>query len=433
MEIVLPLAVFLVLGFIAVSAVTVRMPGAERETLRRILYIALALRFVTATLFELLPETRRFHEDADGYEQLGLMISEGWNGNSPDYDYRKTRESNYGYAYMLAGINYVLGPYRTVGPYANCVIGTITVALVYFLARRLFQPLVAVRTAKLIAYFPSMVLWSSLAIKDPIVTMLTVLALLAALRLKEDFNSRNVAIATIPLLLMQPLRFYIIYFVGLAILASMLIDRGLRAIRGLYVQVALGLVLVGLVMATGMQQNLQAGTEFMDLKKMSEFRRNMATTAQSGFAANVDISTPQGALFFLPIGMSVLLFGPFPWQMLSFRAALTLPEMLIWWSMIPALWIGLRYSIKHLLSKTSPVLFFTATLTCAYSLIQGNVGSGFRQRAQIFVFLFIFAALGHYLQMCRDRKLDEKMLLADYVPPPAVAAPAAPKKKTTAA
>lgn len=422
MEIVLPLFVFLALGAFAIFALTSRLPAPDKQTVLRILLAALALRLVCATIFATIPETRRFHEDAEGYEMLGVIIAQGWSGEGPPFDYRKTRETNYGYAYVVAGLNYVIGPYRTVGPYANAVIGTITVALVYFLSRRLFHRVVALRAAKLVAYFPSMILWSSLAIKDPIVTFLTILTLMAALELKERLTVRNVLVVTVPILLLQPIRFYTIYFVGIAILSSLLIDRGLRAIRGLYLQLGLALVLILLVLATGMQSNIQAGAEFIDLQRISDFRRGMATTAQSGFASDVDISTPGGALLFFPIGLAVLLFGPFPWQMTSFRAALTAPEMILWWSMVPALWVGLRYSVKHLLSKTSPLLFFSAALTAAYSLIHGNVGSGFRQRAQIFVFLFIFASLGHYLRLCRAKKIDERLLLADYVAPEAGAA-----------
>ena len=44
-----------------------------------------------------------------------------------------------------------------------------------------------------------------------------------------------------------------------------------------------------------------------------------------------------GLVAILVIGLSVLLFGPFPWQITSFRALLTLPEMLLWWSMFPSL------------------------------------------------------------------------------------------------
>ena len=46
-----------------------------------------------------------------------------------------------------------------------------------------------------------------------------------------------------------------------------------------------------------------------------------------------------------------------------------------------------------------------------YSLVHGNVGAAFRQRAQIFVLLFIFASLGTYVKTCRRRGIDSNLLL----------------------
>ena len=40
---------------------------------------------------------------------------------------------------------------------------------------------------------------------------------------------------------------------------------------------------------------------------------------------------------------------------------------------------------------------FTVMLTFAYSVFQGNVGTAYRQRAQLLVFYFIFVAVGYVL------------------------------------
>lgn len=45
----------------------------------------------------------------------------------------------------------------------------------------------------------------------------------------------------------------------------------------------------------------------------------------------------------------------------------------------------------------SPILIFTLMLTFAYSVFQGNVGTAYRQRAQLLVFYFIFVAVGFVL------------------------------------
>jgi hypothetical protein len=80
--------------------------------------------------------------------------------------------------------------------------------------------------------------------------------------------------------------------------------------------------------------------------------------------------------------------------MVSLRQSITLPEMIIWWSSVPMLVVGLWFSIKYRLRMISPMLIFTVMLSLAYSVFQGNVGTAYRQRAQLLVFYFIFAAVG---------------------------------------
>ena len=119
--------------------------------------------------------------------------------------------------------------------------------------------------------------------------------------------------------------------------------------------------------------------------------------AGSGFGRDVDVSTTEGAISTIPIGLIYLLFAPFPWQLVSLRQSITLPEMVIWWLSFPLLVLGIWYSLKYRLRQISPVLIFTTMLSLAYSVFQGNVGTAYRQRAQLLVFYFVFVAVGFVL------------------------------------
>jgi hypothetical protein len=57
----------------------------------------------------------------------------------------------------------------------------------------------------------------------------------------------------------------------------------------------------------------------------------------------------------------------------------------------------------------SPILIFTVMLSLAYSVFQGNVGTAYRQRAQLLVFYFIFVAVGFVLvkEKREERKRQE--------------------------
>ncbi|HCX29928.1 MAG TPA: hypothetical protein DHU55_09210 [Blastocatellia bacterium] len=50
-------------------------------------------------------------------------------------------------------------------------------------------------------------------------------------------------------------------------------------------------------------------------------------------------------------------------------------------------------------------------LTIAYSVFQGNVGTAYRQRAQLLVFYFIFVAVGFVLlQEKREERKRQKLI-----------------------
>ncbi|HKP45073.1 MAG TPA: hypothetical protein VJT50_00610, partial [Pyrinomonadaceae bacterium] len=75
------------------------------------------------------------------------------------------------------------------------------------------------------------------------------------------------------------------------------------------------------------------------------------------------------------------------------------------WASFPMLVLGLWFTIKYRLRLIAPILIFTVMLTLAYSVFQGNVGTAYRQRAQLLVFYFIFVAVGFVLM---QEKREEK-------------------------
>jgi 4-amino-4-deoxy-L-arabinose transferase-like glycosyltransferase len=410
MDIVLPFVFCLVFGIGLTVALTRSLPPGEARWIQGVVIIALVLRLAAAALFAAVPETRMFHEDATGYEQVGMHIADGWAGRTPPYPFM-TELPNRGYFYTCAAIYYVFSGMPAAPSFVNAIIGALTVLFVYQLARRLFHPLVGRLAARLTAYTPSMILWSSVALKDPIMSFLVILTLDACVKLKRGFSLGSVLGVTIPLVLMQPIRFYMIYFLGFAVVISLLAERGGRLLTGVPKQLLIGGTVVALLALVGFAGSAQQNAEFLTFEHVSAFRHGMATTANSGFDAEVDVSTPARALAYLPIGVATLLLSPFPWQFTSLRASFAAPEMLVWWALLPSLIGGIVFAMRRRFAEASPLILFASALTGAYALLQGNVGAAFRQRSQIFVVLFILAALGWYRRKCRRAGIDETLLL----------------------
>jgi hypothetical protein len=194
-------------------------------------------------------------------------------------------------------------------------------------------------------------------------------------------------------------------------------DRGLSALTGVYKQLFLLGTIVAVFALTGLSGRTIDESQYVNFQTVSAYREGMATSARSGFAVDADISTPGKALAFLPIGLANLLLGPFPWQMSSIRAVIALPEAAIWWILVPSTVRGIIFLVRRRLSEVSPMLLFAVSLSCAYALVHGNIGSGFRQRSQIFVLFFIFTSIGWFQSRCRKAGIDEEHLLRPALAP----------------
>jgi hypothetical protein len=198
----------------------------------------------------------------------------------------------------------------------------------------------------------------------------------------------------------------------------------LSFVRQLAVIIILGLALtyVGITRYANQLQH------YTNLERIQRSRQDSATRGQSGFAPQSDVSTSEGALSTIPIGLLYLFFAPFPWQIASLRQSITLPEMLLWWGSVPLLILGLWFSIKYRLRQISPILIFSVMLSLAYSIFQGNVGNAYRQRSQLLVFYFIFIAVG-YVLLAEKREERKRREMLDPEPLPArIAAPTWPRR-----
>jgi 4-amino-4-deoxy-L-arabinose transferase-like glycosyltransferase len=281
----------------------------------------------------------------------------------------------------------------------NAICGAAAAIVVYKCASHIFQNASVARLAAvLVAFYPSLVLWSSQGLKDaPIVFLLTV-TILATLKLGDQLSVKYGLILACALLGLLSLRFYIFYMVAAAITGAFII--GMKQVtaqnimRQFVVMIALGLSLTYLgVLRTASAQFGAYG----NLETMQRSRMDLSASAESGFGQDVDVSTTSGALSVIPIGMVYLLFAPFPWQMVNLRQSITLPEMMVWWASFPLLVLGGWFTLKYRLRQALPILLFTTMLTLAYSIFQGNVGTAYRQRSQLLIFYFIFVAVGFVL------------------------------------
>ncbi|HUQ32938.1 MAG TPA: glycosyltransferase family 39 protein [Pyrinomonadaceae bacterium] len=360
-----------------------------------------------------------FGGDAFTYDFTGYSLLKVWQGDNYYQSIVNTVVGDsgagaWGMMYMVATVYKITGRNMLAIQFVNAVLGAATAPVIFLCAQHLFNNLKVARFAGLFAaFYPSLVLWSSQGLKDGPIVFLLAICMLVTLKLGEKVSFKYLTVLACSLFALLSLRFYIFYMVVAAITGAFVIGMRPRTAQSLIRQFGV-ILFVGLAL-TYLGVTRYANTQFEtfgSLERVQVSRSNLAQSANSGFASDVDVTTAGGALSTIPIGVTYLLFAPFPWQLANLRQSITLPEMVIWWMSFPFLVLGLWFTLKYRLRQSLPILIFTFMLTLAYSVFQGNVGTAYRQRSQLLVFYFIFVSVGYVLTQERREDRRQQALAA---------------------
>lgn len=393
-----------------IAGIIINRSKVEASFLVKLFVGALLIRVLVGTLIFYFSLQEFFGGDALTYDILGSAQLEVWQGKLV---MKRMLEQwsiggGWGMLYGVGVLYAVIGRNMLAVQFVAAVFGAATAPIAFLCAHHIFKNLTVARvTAFFVAFFPSLVLWSSQGLKDGPIVFFLVLAILATLKLGEQLSTKYFIILVVALMGLLSLRFYVFYMAVAAIGGSFLIGMRQASAKSLAQQlvvvVGIGLALTYLgVLRTASAQLETHGS----LKEAQRSRGDLVATANTGFGKDVDISTTTGALSAIPQGAAYLLFAPFPWQLANLRQSITLPEMLVWWVSFPLLVLGIWFTIKHRLRQSLPILIFTSMLTLAYSIFQGNIGTAYRQRSQLLVFYFIFVSVGYVL--LKERREDRR-------------------------
>lgn len=403
--------------FAGIAVILIGRVKEHKQFLLRMFIGALLIRILVGTLIFTLHLQEFFGGDAITYDAFGYALLRGWGGDhyysslANQYVGGVSAGGGWGMLYVVAAVYSVIGRNLLAVQYVNAVIGALTAPVIFLCAHHMFDNSKVARIAGLfVAFYPSLVLWSSQGLKDGPIVFLLAISMLATLKLGEKLTIKFLAVLVCALFGLLSLRFYVFYMMVAAAGGSFII--GMRAITAqsfirqfiLVIAIGLSLTYLGVLRYASVQSET-----FGNLRAVELSRLDASQSAKSGFGKDVDVSTTSGAITAIPLGMMYLLFAPFPWELASLRQSITLPEMIVWWSAFPLLVLGLLFTLRYRLRQALPILIFTSMLTLVYSLFQGNVGNAYRQRSQLLVFYFIFVAVGAILikEKIEDRRRRE--------------------------
>jgi hypothetical protein len=392
-----------VVGWYAIRAVY----GQDRETtfLQRLFVAALALRVAVAIGTYVVLPYGYLAPDEVGYVSTATVMMKGGHVdlallvNGEGWQYFNVL------LFHFAGINPLLPRLW------NCVVGAVTPVVCFSLARTLGARTAAKWSAVLVAAFPSLVLWSTLNLKDVDVWLLVLGGLLLTIRLQAGLSARNVVPLLLVVTILEPLRRYTDIALLAAAVVSLLVlflrRSGLTSRRG-YAPVVAGVlaVLAGLfvvvvvILPVGEWVYRSAG-----LARIASLRANFAVGAHSAVDPAPGLETLHGALAFLPAGLVDFLLRPFPWEHGSATLMGTRPEMVLYYGLLLLAVIGIVYSLRAHPTQTLPALVFLIVAAVGYALVLGNLGTIYRERDQLIIVIFAFVGVGLYAaELVRSRR-----------------------------
>ena len=374
----------------------------ETAFLKRLLLYGFFLRVALALVLEWTGWSGRFAPDEETYASTGRAMALYWSGDLIVQPWRFSTNQPLGYFYLNAVFFYLFGDSQIPVKMLNALIGTASAAYVFLIARDLFGRATARRAAILCAFFPSLVLWSILNIRDAWVVFLIVFISWKSLQVVRSYSLSALASVVLAALSLSWLRDYLFYVVAIPPVVAFLIGRRSNLGRNFTVAFLAGLALLVFVQQTDVGTT---AADRMTLEALSKARQDLATGGSS-LGQNIDISTPGRALAYLPTGLAYFFFSPFPWQITSVLKAFALPEMLLIYFLTPAMIRGIRYTIRTRFREALQVLLVTSLLTISYALGEGNVGTLYRHRAQAISMYLMFAAAGLELRRTRDLHAD---------------------------
>lgn len=371
----------------------------ERGFLVRVLGVAAVLRAMVMGVVYGIFNPYLFAPDTAFYRNHGQDVARFWSvgGLQPEILDRW----QIGYVYLNAVVARFLDDPTWAMVVFNTFVALWTVILAYLLARACFGVVAARITAVLAAVFPSMVLWSVLNIRDALTTLIVTAVVLLGVRIYKGTKTRDLVFLVLGLFALSTLRDYMLVLVLAGLALGFL--TALRPGRVLSTLVGGATIILMLVFALEQSETFTPDQLESPLQSAASLRRGLQAEAGSAFGVGYTIETPGDALRYLPVGLSYFLFAPFPWAITSLLQAFTLPEVLLWYALVPFLLVGLGGIARRESSSSLLLVGVLLVTVSSYALVEGNFGTAYRHRAQVMPLFFVFISHGIALWWVRRK------------------------------
>jgi len=298
-----------------------------------------------------------------------------------------------GFYYLLATLFYGFGLHPQAGVVVNAAMAALVIPLLTDATRRHLGDAAARPVPALATLIPGFMIWGSQLLREAGVYFLMAVALNCAVRLMQRSKLSTMFVLVPAIGLLVTFRADVGLMTGGALAVA--ITFGRRNVGG---SVASGLGTVALVLALviggGLGYSGFRTVTNTNLSQVNNIRSDSSSSASSGFLQEADVSSAQHAVSYIPLGSAYFLLGPAPWQIHGLREALALPDVLVWWYLLPSLWRGIRETRRRRGREVTVYLLPSLALTVILTLLIANYGTAVRERMQVIILLVPLMGLG---------------------------------------
>jgi hypothetical protein len=298
-----------------------------------------------------------------------------------------------GFYYLLAALYWAFGIHAQAGIVVNAGLAALIVPILSDATRRHFGDAATRAVPVLATLAPGFLIWGSQLLRESGIYLMLAVALNCAVRLMHRTSLGPLTLLVAATGLLFTFRADVALLTGAGLTIAIMFGRR-QVIGGLVSGLGAIALILALVVGGGFGYSGYRLVTNANLQQVNNVRANSSQSAASGFLPNADVANTRHAVSYLPLGGAYFALGPAPWQLHNLRQVSALPDLVVWWFLLPSLWRGVRQGWRRrgreVLVYLLPALFVTVGL----ALLVANFGTVVRERMQVVVLLIPLIGLG---------------------------------------
>ncbi len=362
---------------------------ASRGTFEKLVWGAFLLRLavlVANEFFTFIPD----QSDSIMYNRVAMETLDNISRQLPVFYDNIHSFSVKSYSLFLTLIYGIFGQVHMLAKLVNSFLSLLSGIVIYKLVREIFEhEKIALISAAVVLYLPSIIAFTSFVIRDAIVLYLTYLMLYyVVLAFKGKKRSLNTFIAflvfiVISIMRIQNLYLYALFFILFALFLIFRSNIHVRFKMAIAVTIAVACTVFVLI-----------NMDFVFALITYPFRAQPhRIEGGSAYLTNMQYNSALDIFKFLPLRYIYFTYGPFLWQARgAFLLLSALEGLLVLFASILTLLYFVKEPIKKNMNLQLLLLFFCFTGLAANSIVDSNFGTAIRHRMIYIVFFFIFVS-----------------------------------------